>query len=155
MQQQVGKKEIKELNSKLKIFDIEISKKEKLAKDDNFYIIKGEIRFFEYEDYVLPTLKMIYSDKKIENSFKKATIDMGAVKFAIKGADMMRPGIPSYDEGIKKGDPVLIVDESHSKPIAIGIAIFSSEDFKKEDTGKAIKNIHYIGDAIWHNNEKV
>ena len=67
---------------------------------------------------------------------------------------MMKPGITKYDSDIKSGEPVLIVDESHGKPIAIGVSVFSDEEYKKENTGKAVKNIHYVGDAIWHNNEK-
>lgn len=152
--QQIGKKELKAINEKLKRFDIEISKKENVSKDDNFIFVNNEIKFFEYHDLVLPSLKTIYSNSKIENSMKKVTIDMGAVKFAIKGADLMKPGIPKFDDGIVKGEPVLVVDESHGKAICVGISEFSDEDYKSKDTGKAIINIHYVGDTIWHNKQK-
>ncbi len=151
---QVGKKELKELASKLEKFNIVISKKDNYSRDDNFIILEKEIKFFEYEGLVLPTLKTIYSDKKIEESLKKVVVDMGAVKFAVKGADMMKPGITKYDSGITMGEPVLIVDESHGKPIALGISIFSENEYESQTTGKAVKNIHYVGDAIWHNNER-
>ena len=151
MLQQVGNKEVKELNLKLKQFNTDISKKEKVLREGNFIFVNNKLKYFEYMGKVLPTLKTIYSDKNIENTFKKITIDMGAVKFAVKGADIMRPGIPKFSSGIEKGEVVLLVDESHEKPICIGISEFSDEDYKTQSTGKAVKNIHYVGDAIWHN----
>ena len=44
---------------------------------------------------------------------------------------------------------VVIRDEKHSKPLAIGEALFSSEEISKMEKGKVILNLHYIGDKIW------
>jgi PUA domain protein len=44
---------------------------------------------------------------------------------------------------------ILIVDERHGKPLAIGLSLCSSEEMKTADRGKVVKNLHYVGDRIW------
>lgn len=152
--QQIGKREIKELAEKVEKYNILLSKKDNLLVEDNFYYKDNQLFLFEYKNNVLPTLKTILGNKLIEQSFKRVTVDMGAIKFVIKGADIMRPGIPKVDKGITKNEPVLIVDESHGKPIAIGISLYDDQDYKEQKAGKAVRNIHYVGDIIWHGKEK-
>lgn len=99
----------------------------------------------ENENLLVPTLKYL-----LENNFlKKITVDMGAVKFVVSGADIMRPGICEIEDNIHEGEIIAIVDEKNKKPITIGKALFSAKDLKEQEKGKSIKNIHYIGDDIW------
>ncbi len=77
------------------------------------------------------------------------TVDMGAVPFVSKGADVMAPGIVEADPGIREGDFVWIRDANHKVPLAIGKALMSGEEMLKRNPGKAIKSIHYVGDKIW------
>jgi PUA domain protein len=74
---------------------------------------------------------------------------MGAIPHIIKGADIMFPGIVSFDSNIKKEDFLVIVDEKHDKPIAIGLALVNAPEFSREKKGKAVKNVHYVGDKLW------
>ena len=74
---------------------------------------------------------------------------MGAVKFVASGADIMRPGITNIPEGIHKDEFICIIDINNKKPLAIGKALYSSEEMKDLMAGKCIENIHYIGDEIW------
>ena len=74
---------------------------------------------------------------------------MGAVPFISKGADVMRPGIKEVGGQIEKDGPVIIIDEKYGKPIAVGIAMYSSEEISSMKEGKVIKTLHYIGDKIW------
>ena len=74
---------------------------------------------------------------------------MGAIRFVVNGADIMRPGIVEIEAGIKKDDFVAVVDKNNQKPLAVGIALFSSEEMKAMSSGKVIKNIHYVGDELW------
>ena len=74
---------------------------------------------------------------------------MPAIPFIIKGADIMRPGIKELDE-FEKNEIIVIVDETHQKPLAIGISMFSRSEIKEMDKGKVIKNIHYVGDVTWN-----
>jgi len=44
----------------------------------------------------------------------------------------------------------VIIDVNNKKPLAVGIALFSSSDMKIQKGGRVIKNIHYVGDEIWN-----
>ncbi len=108
---------------------------------------EGEIRFFYNEENILvPSLKYLLKN----NFLKKITVDMGAVKFVVGGADIMRPGITGIEDGIHEGEIIVIIDENNKKPLAVGRALLSGEDMKSQEKGKSIKNMHYIGDDIWN-----
>jgi PUA-domain protein len=112
--------------------------------EDKFVQVNGETQFFYLEEVPIPVLKLILKN----NFLKKAAIDMPAVKFIANGADVMRPGIKELDN-FAAGDIIAIVDEHNKKPLAIGQALFSSEELQKLSKGKALKNLHYVGDFIW------
>ena len=147
MKKAIKKKEVKELiKTVFEQYDLEFSKKDKFELDDNVVLINGESKFFYYEKKLVPTLRFI-----LKNSLLKTiTVDMGAVPYAAKGVDMMRPGITEFDEDIEKNEFIVIVDETHKKPIAIGLTLFSGQEIKDMKTGKIVKNIHYVGDNIWN-----
>jgi len=62
----------------------------------------------------------------------------------------MRPGITKIDENILKDDTVIIIDEKNKKALAVGIALDTSENMNNTKQGKAVKNIHWVGDKIWN-----
>jgi PUA-domain protein len=74
-------------------------------------------------------------------------VDSGAVRFIVNGADVMIPGIVYADPEIAAGDLVVIVEEKHKKPLAIGKALIAGTEMK--GTGKAVKSLHHVGDQIW------
>ena len=74
---------------------------------------------------------------------------MGAVKFVANGADVMRPGIVDADRQIKQGELISIIDVKNRVPMAVGIALASGENIMSMDSGRAIKNVHWVGDEIW------
>lgn len=116
-----------------------VSGEHELLIHDNF------ASFFKYAMWV-PTVKTL-----LKNQFLKiVTVDMGAVKFVVNGADIMRPGITDCDSEIEKDESVVIVDENNKKPLAVGIALFSGVDLLNEKSGKVIKNLHWVGDTIWN-----
>ncbi|HEC88400.1 MAG TPA: DUF1947 domain-containing protein [Thermoplasmata archaeon] len=86
--------------------------------------------------------------KKWKPSKKYVMVDDGAIKFILNGADVMAPGIIKADEEIQKGDAVWIKD-MRDIPLSVGIALVDGMEMTKADKGKAVKNIHYIGDEIW------
>jgi len=104
--------------------------------------------FIKIGNNFIPSLKLLISLPK-EKIPRKIVIDMGAVPFISKGADVMRPGIKEIDPLIEKDGPVIVVDERHGKPIAVGIAMYSFTEMNSMKEGKVIKNIHFIGDKIW------
>lgn len=82
------------------------------------------------------------------------TVDMGAVPYVTNGADVMAPGIVEVDPDIKEGDMVWIRDATHKRPLAVGKAMVSAEVMAAKTPGKAIKNLHYVGDKIWKYDER-
>ena len=98
------------------------------------------------ENKIIPTLKAVLS---LEITEKYATVDMGAINFVIKGADIMSPGIVDADKTIVAGETIVIIEETHRKPIAIGTSLISGEEMIENSKGKAIENLHYVGDTIW------
>jgi len=82
------------------------------------------------------------------------TVDMGAVKFVINGADIMGPGIVEADPGIQPGDFVWIRDEKNRRPLAVGTALVSGAEMQGKKPGKAIKSLLYVGDKLWKFDER-
>ena len=146
----LSKKDIKDLNEEIKeLYGREdfFAKSDFLKLADDTYIIRdSELVFFYKEDLLLPALKLVLKD----NFLKKIVVDMGAVPFAAKGADMMRPGIVCVDAGVKEKDVVAIVDEKNLKPIAVGQSLFSKEEIQEMEAGKIVLNLHHVGDEVWN-----
>ncbi|MEA3515130.1 MAG: DUF1947 domain-containing protein [Nanoarchaeota archaeon] len=143
------KSDIRELNEKIACYNFQANKKDnvEIVDDGNLIMIfiNSKPFFFYHNGKIIPTLKFL-----LENmAMKKVVVDMGAVKFVISGADIMRPGIVEIDEGIEEGEPIAVVDVNNNKPLSVGIALYSSQDMQELDSGKAVKSIHYIGDQIW------
>jgi malignant T-cell-amplified sequence len=76
------------------------------------------------------------------------TGDMGAARFVCNGAKVTRPGITAFDN-FKKGDIIVIRDEIHRKPLAVGIALDDSDKAVEEQKGYVVKTLHYVSDKIW------
>ena len=152
MRKQLSKSDIAELNSMIESrfhrSDFFHKKDRIIVEDasDKRVIFKDGFPFFFYEnDSLVPTLKLLLKDRLL----KTIVVDMGAVKFVTNGADIMRPGITSVEHGIEKDDFVVILDETHNKPLAVGQAMFSKEEIDSMSEGKVIKNLHFVGDEIW------
>ncbi len=121
---------------------------EKIEVVENKYIIvlfDNIPMLFEYKNHYCPTVLFL-----LQNTPEKffVTVDMGAVKHVLNGADIFAAGIVDADPEIKENDCVYVRDEKYSKPLAVGIALLNGEDMINARRGKAIKNIHYYGDEI-------
>jgi len=152
MKKQLSKSDIKQLNIELKEkygFPDFFRPKDNIEvwEDDGFKFIvqDGEKIFFYKQTHLVPTLRLLLKN----NFLKKVTVDMGAVKHVASGADIMRPGIVSVDDNIEAHDIVAVVDQTHQKPLAIGHALFSSEEIRQMEKGKAVETFHFVGDKIW------
>ncbi len=145
MRKHLSKHEIKELEHSFAEFNIAYTKKDEIVMENEVIFINKKPVLFYYEKRIVPTIKSIFLGAKL----KTITVDMGAVRFVVSGADIMRPGITAFDEGIKENDLVAVVDVNNKKPLAIGIALMDSEILQNTKIGKAVKNIHYIGDEVW------
>jgi len=146
----LSKREIKELIPTLPFVSVSPKQKVEIVTEDKCTILEidDKATFFQFEGRWLPLLRLILSGE-IQVPYKKVTVDMGAIKFVANGADIMRPGITQIEDGIASGDPVLIVDETHGKILALGVAMLSSEEMRAAQGGKVIKNAHAAGDVLW------
>lgn len=146
----LSKRDLKDLNEELqKKYGLEsfFSQDDFVALADETYIMKdGEVMFYYKEDLLLPSLRLLLKN----NFLKNVIINMGAVPFIAKGADLMRPGIVGVDAYVVEGDIVSIVDEKNMKPIAVGESLFSKDEMQKLEIGKMVLNLHHVGDDIWN-----
>ncbi len=99
---------------------------------------------FESEGSLYPTLRC-----KCVDSLPAVIVDMGAIPFVCKGADVMAPGITEIKKPFEEAALVVIRDVKHGKALAIGKALKPSAEIMAEKKGKVIHNLHYVGDKIW------
>jgi len=120
-----------------------------IAETEKWTVIldSDEIVGIYINDRPFPTIRGLLRSPP---SARYITVDMGAVKFVVNGADIMAPGIVEADSSIKVGDIVWVRDEKHKKPISVGIALVSGQEMIGKRQGKAVKNVHYVGDEIWN-----
>ena len=119
--------------------------------DEKGVIITGNgITAVKIGDDILPFL----DDIPILEKFPYVTVDMGAVKFVCKGANIMRPGITKFSD-FESGEIVCIVEESQNKFLAVGKAEMSSKELEDIKNGEVIKNMHYISDIFWESKKEI
>lgn len=111
------------------------------------YLIDRQPCLMEYESWVFPTLRGLISHPI---SCRTIKVDSGAVGYVVNGADIMRPGIISATDDIRKGMPVQVVEERHGKPLAVCISLYDTTELLAQQKGKSCKNIHYVGDDLWN-----
>lgn len=110
------------------------------------FLFNGNPLLARVDGLIFPTL----SFEKLFPLMPNLVVDMGAVPYVCKGADVMAPGVVSINGEFKKNAVLLITDERHGKPLAVGLALFNSEDMKAVNRGKTVKTLHYVGDKLWN-----
>ncbi|MGM5484620.1 MAG: PUA domain-containing protein [Nanobdellota archaeon] len=145
MGKQYSKKDIKSFLAENPSAEGLIGKKSDVVEEGNLLKAEGKTLFIRPEDVWLPHLKLLQDNPRL---LPRVIVDMGAVKFVVKGADIMRPGIKETGD-FSKGDHIIVADETHGKPLAVGEALLSSEDMGEQEKGKSVKNLHYVGDEYW------
>ncbi|MFW9976348.1 MAG: DUF1947 domain-containing protein [Candidatus Thorarchaeota archaeon] len=109
-------------------------------------LLNGDIIFFQHEGRMFPTLRALLNNLV---DLPRVTVDMGAVKFVVNGADIMRPGITQVDDRVRENSVVVVVDENHGKPLAVGISLMAADELRAVSSGKVIKSVHHINDDLW------
>jgi PUA-domain protein len=113
----------------------------------------AEVFFFDGRPLLARSNGVLFPTLYFEELFAvipKIVVDMGAVPYVCKGADVMAPGVRAIRGEFKENDLLLVVDERHGKALAVGVALFSSEDMKALNSGKIVKTLHYVGDKLWN-----
>jgi PUA domain protein len=113
-------------------------------QDFNLILLKGRPVFMMLENGPFFTVRgaLEFAPKK-----NMVIVDSGAVSFIVNGADVMAPGIVDADPEIAPGDPVVVAEERHRKPLAVGVALLPGSEMR--GSGKAVKSVHHVGDELW------
>ena len=93
-------------------------------------------------------------DREVVEKFPYVKVDMGAIKFVCKGANVMRPGITKFS-AFDNGEIVGVIEESQNKFLAVGKAKMSSKEAEDANKGEVIKNMHYISDDFWESKKEI
>ncbi len=115
-----------------------------LEDGSTIYFFIKEAILARKKDLLFPTL----INPEIDG-LPSALVDMGAIPYVCNGAHVMAPGLMGIEGDFEKGGLLVIRDVKHKKALGIGSALFSSEEMKGLRKGKAILNLHYVGDKIW------
>tara|TARA_B100001765_G_scaffold187793_1_gene133287 strand:- start:83 stop:559 length:477 start_codon:yes stop_codon:yes gene_type:complete len=119
--------------------------------DENGIIITGKgITAIKIGEDILPFL----GNAQILEKFPYVIVDMGAIKFVCKGANVMRPGITKFSD-FEKGEIVCVIEESQHKFLAVGRAEIPSSKLAETNKGEVIKNMHYISDVFWESEKEI
>ena len=88
------------------------------------------------------------SEDALLGRFPSVTVDMGAVRFVCKGANVMRPGITAMGD-FERGRIVCVREESRNKCLAVGTSSMSSAEAAAAQRGQVVATLHYISDRHW------
>ncbi|MDD1746938.1 MAG: RNA-binding protein [Methanomassiliicoccales archaeon] len=137
-----------EISSKVgvQVFTLEDTVDQAESSDMYLVFVNGEIDAFIIQGQAFLTVRGLL---KYPATRSFVTVDMGAIRFVINGADIMGPGIVEADEGIRPGDMVWIRDERNRKPLAVGQALVTGAEMASKKPGKAIKSLLFVGDKLW------
>ena len=113
-------------------------------EDEVVIITCAGLKAIKIGELYLPFL----TETEILKKFPYVMVDMGAVKFMCKGANVMRPGITNYTE-FEKDQLVCVIEESQHKFLALGRSCVSSTEMKTMSKGEVVKNMHFISDKYW------
>jgi PUA-domain protein len=119
-----------------------------IAESDvgDIYLVNDKPLFFRAEKKVMPTLLF----QGFVLRAPKIVVDMGAIPYVCNGADVMAPGIVRVEGEFGEGDLVLVVDEKHGKPLALGESLNDSATARNTKQGAVVKNVHFVSDKIWN-----
>ena len=102
----------------------------KCQSHTNLILVNKEPLFIQLRDqHYLPTLRLLH---RYPDIMHKVQVDRGAIKYVLKGADVMCPGLTSAGGRLEMGLPsetaVAIQAEGKEHAVAIGITKMSTND---------------------------
>lgn len=116
------------------------------AGDIEVLLVKGVAVAMVIDGEPFPTVRGLLTGSM---GHRYVTVDMGAVPYVTKGADVMAPGIVDADPEIQEGDMVWVRDERNLVPLAVGRALIPAGEMVKGERGKAVRTLHQVGDWLW------
>lgn len=118
----------------------------------NIVVAHGEAWFFNIrEGPYFPTLKLLH---KFPDLLPTVQVDKGAIRFVMRGADVMCRGLTSpggnLDTDVEADMPVCILAEGKKMALGLALTKMSTMDMKTKNDGIGLTSVHYIGDGLWH-----
>lgn len=116
-------------------------------------VCQGQVLFWQAHDKTpwLPTLRILH---RYPDLLPRVRVDRGAIKFVLKGADVMAPGLTSKGGALPTELPantcVCIEAEGKEHALAIGRLTMSTGDIAKINKNVACENLHYLNDGLWN-----
>ncbi|KAL8275334.1 hypothetical protein Esti_000783 [Eimeria stiedai] len=112
--------------------------------------LNGKPLFFQHRDRQwVPTLRLLH---EYPSMMPKMQVDRGAVKFVLRGSNVMCQGLTSPGgrmEDVPANAVVQIAVEGKQHSCAIGITTMSTEDIRRENKGPCIETLTSLGDGLW------
>lgn len=115
------------------------------VKNASIIIVDGQPLAFKRDERIIPLL----INTQVLEKMPRIVVDMGAVPHVVGGADIMAPGIRGVQGDFGEDQLVVVVDEKHGKFLAVGSSMFPSATLAATKKGKVVRNLHYVGDAVW------
>ncbi len=145
----LSKKDVKALKPVLEEWGLSVRKGDRVEVavegDMKIILLNGEVALVESDGHVLPALRMLW---KIGVKGRTVTVDEGAVKHVLNGANIFSAGVVSASPEVRRGDVVVVVDEE-GRPLAVGIAEMDGAEMVDSRRGMAVRNLHHVGDRLW------
>ncbi|WXG45459.1 MAG: RNA-binding protein [Candidatus Atabeyarchaeum deiterrae] len=117
-------------------------------QEGEIFTVNGEPAFLVGKDQLaIPLLVLIL---RTDLPLPRVTVDMKAVPHICNGADVFRPGVKSIDPATKADRIVVVSDEKNAKPICVGMSLMDADAMREAESGKVVRNLHYVGDKIWN-----
>jgi PUA domain protein len=83
----------------------------------------------------------------------RVRVDKGAIKFVLKGADVMCPGLTSAGGDVSADlpalAPVAVYAEGKEHALALGTMKLSGAEVRSVNKGVGIEVLHFAGDDLW------
>ncbi|BCU67523.1 RNA-binding protein [Sulfolobales archaeon HS-7] len=112
-------------------------------KKQTFYIFDGSVLFFSEE-----MIPLVCTAMKYPLSIGYVTVDEGAAKALIRGADLFAPGIRDYQCKCLPGE--IILAKYNDRPLSILRVVPNAPEVRTNKKGKFAENIHHISDELWN-----
>ncbi len=124
---------------------VDLDPKRDIQMADDAILVDGTLWFVKNDGRWIPAIPLLLERPDL---LPRLVVDMGAVPHVAQGADVMRPGITEIPD-TEKGALVQVVDATHGKPLAVGEMLFSAAKMRDMGSGKAVRSLHHVGDAVW------
>ncbi|KAK1443615.1 MCT-1/Tma20 like protein [Babesia gibsoni] len=86
------------------------------------------------------------------NMLPTMQVDKGALKFILRGSNVMCPGLTSeggaMDE-VESGVVVKILVDGREHACAVGVTTMSTAEIREKNKDVCIENMHFLNDGIW------